>query len=113
MGLKIKKSEFESSSGLKDTDVVSSIESVVFNNKLKLIIIHWEITSSKGEFIGIFPQKIPFDFSNQTFVELLLQNSDALHELAMDKPFLPTPEGLKSFADFNAETIDVGLPTIE
>ena len=109
MGLKIKQiNEFTNEQGFKDNGTTFPIRTVTFRNDTQEILIEWMVTTSSG---SQYPQtqKIPFDFSNPEFVGLLLSNSDALHDLAMDIPFLPTPEGLKSFADFDAETIDVGL----
>lgn len=113
MGFKVKKTNFISETGLQDSDVISEIEFGGFNNATKEIITQWKVTSSSGKVIGVFPQKVPLASLNITLIEKLVEFSDLLHELGIDVPCFPTPEGLKSFADFNAETIDVGMPTIE
>lgn len=114
MALKVKKiPDFITELGYKDENTVFSIADVQFRNNSSEIAINWEITPSnykEGTQKQFRTQIIPFDWTNPDFVSLLLQNSDIIHDLSMSTPFIPTPDGVKSFTDFKAETIDVGLP---
>ena len=113
MGLKIKTlPEFITHQGFKDEDTVFSIREVSFRNYSSEVAIEWEVTPSswvEGIVKQRFTQIIPFDWENLDFVALLLSNSDAIHDLAMDVEFLPTLTGLKSFTELNAITTDVGV----
>lgn len=113
MGLKIKTvPEFITNLGYKDENTVFSIREVSFRNYSGEVAIEWEVTTSNwvsGMLKERFTQIIPFDWQNMSFVQLLLSNSDAIHDLASSVPFINSLNGVVSFDDLQAQTVDVGV----
>ena len=115
LGLKIKQTaDYVNEYGLGDGTVTFSIASVVFDYKAFSITIEWELTPStwiEGTPKQVKCQLIPLSELGQEELGLLLAVSDALHIKANSVEFMPSIGGiLKSFEDFNATTVDVGMP---
>lgn len=115
MGLKIKQTaDYVNEFGLGDGVVTFSIANVLFDYRAFSITIEWELTPStwvEGTPKQSKFQRIALSELGQDEIALLLQVSDVLHIKAEGVEFLPSVGGvLKSFEDFNATTVDVGMP---
>ena len=96
--------------GFNLSNCVFSIVSVLFDFREQRVVISWELTPAnwiQGMPTTNLSQVIPVDLQNQTLLGLILQNSDQIHSLSMDIAFIETNEGLKSFQDLNAQTVEV------
>ena len=113
MGLKIKQlTDFMNEFGMTDSSTVASIINVNFNYKEMDISITYEFTPStyiEGMPKRQMTQVLPLDFEDEQVLGIILTVSDKLHAINDDVAFIPTMDGVKSFTDFNAETIDVGF----
>ncbi len=114
MGFKIKQiPELVNQQSFKANNIVYSVKEVAFRYETQELAIEWKLTPedwAEGETKQTQTQVIPFSsFLNEENLQMVLDNSDAIHVICMDFPFIPTKGGLKSFSDLKAETIDVGM----
>ena len=112
MGLKTRTiPNFVTEQGFKDDGTVCSIKAVHFDYQNLRVVIEWEFTPSswvegmpkqtKAQVLAINPK-------DTAIMTLVVSVSDKLQELAGAIPFIPTPDGAKSFDDLQSVTTDVG-----
>lgn len=114
MGFKIKNiPELINGQRFTANDIVYSVKEVVFRYEEQSLAIEWRLTPSgwqAGEARVTQTQVIPFaQFLSPEYLAMVVETSDVIHQICMTFPFIPTIDGLKSFAQLNADTIDVGL----
>lgn len=114
MGLKIKQiPELKNSLGYKLENSIWSFSDVSFRTSEQVVAVECTTTPEDyDEKSGVQKERrtalIPIDLTVDLIRNLIESNSDAIHEIIMDIPFIQTNDGMKSFRDLNAVTIDIG-----
>lgn len=114
MGLKVQIIQnFINENGYGDPNCVWRIKSFTFEfaGLESFFSITYEVKPSaaiEGVALRQMTQRIPFDWANPEDTAFLYQISDKIHVKNQEVAFIPTMEGIKSFTDLNALTVDVG-----